>query len=166
MPEYIERWRRGAEGEKWRGKKLCKLGSDWQVRHDLQGRFGNVDHVAVGPAGVFLLDSKAWFHGVTTITCDGPVVASRHDPDLMWHWSGLPARMRGAAAGASDGLRSLAGHRLYVTPVVVIWGEFPGKVQKRGAVVYVEGEYLHAWLAGRPARLSARDAEALARLYQ
>lgn len=165
VPDYIERWRRGAEGEKWTAKELCKLGPDWRVRHDLQGRYGNVDHVVVGPAGVFLLDSKAWFNGVTSINADGPVVTPRHDAESSWHWSGLPGRMRGAAAGASGGLRAMCGRRLKVTPVVVIWGEFPGRVQERGGVTYVEGEHVRKWLLGLPHRLSPEDNAALARLY-
>ena len=75
VPEYIERWGRGAEGEKRTAKELEKLGSDWKVRHDLNGRYGNVDHMVIGPAGVLLLDTKAWLYGTTTVTADGPEVA-------------------------------------------------------------------------------------------
>ena len=46
----------------------------WVVAHDLQGRFGNVDHLVVGPGGVYLLDSKNWSgevsvaNGLATVT--------------------------------------------------------------------------------------------------
>lgn len=73
--------------------------------------------------------------------------------------------MRGAAAGASSGIRALCGRRLRVTPVVVIWGEFPGKVQERAGVTYVEGEHVRAWLEHLPRRLSDEDMTELARLY-
>lgn len=36
---------------------------DWRVFHDVHWpgrRYANVDHVAVGPGGVFVIDSKAW----------------------------------------------------------------------------------------------------------
>ena len=57
-PEVIAKWGRGAAGERMTGKALRGLPADWYVRHDLQARYGNLDHVVVGPGGVFLLDSK------------------------------------------------------------------------------------------------------------
>lgn len=47
-----------AEGERATGKEIDRLGSEWHCEHDLQQEYGNWDHVLVGPAGVFLLDSK------------------------------------------------------------------------------------------------------------
>ena len=163
-PEYIQRWRRGAEGEKWTAKELAKLDSEWQVRHDLQGRHGNVDHIVTGPAGVFLLDSKAWLNGTTTATREGPVVRADHDPDLEWRWAGLPGRMRGAAAAMSDALRKLSQKRFHVQPVVVIWGHYPDGVQERQGVTYVAGERLHDWLSSLPRRLSDDDLRTVHRL--
>jgi hypothetical protein len=164
VPEYIERWGRGAEGEKRTGKELNRLGADWHVRHDLAGRFGNVDHMLIGPAGVLLLDTKTWVHGTTTVTASGPIVAARHDEECTWTWERLPARMRGAAAGASDGLRALTARRIHVRPVVVIWGDFPGRVQERGGVTYIAGEHLVEWLTALPARLTHQERASLERL--
>jgi hypothetical protein len=165
LPAYIDRWRIGAEGEKQTGKVLNRLGDGWTVRHDLQGRYGNVDHLVVGPPGVFLIDSKAWYQGITTITSEGPVVTSDHDPDLVWDWRGLPGRMRAAAAGASNAIMALGDRRISVTPVVAIWGEFPGRVQERGGVVYIDAEHLTEWLTNRRPRLSEQDRAVLTRLY-
>ena len=41
---------------------------DWRVFHDVHWpgrRYANVDHVVVGPGGVFVIDSKAWSGDVT-----------------------------------------------------------------------------------------------------
>jgi hypothetical protein len=53
-------WRRGAEGEERVAAELTKLGEGWAVIHDLTiGRKGaNLDHLAIGPAGVFALNTK------------------------------------------------------------------------------------------------------------
>lgn len=55
---------KGAEGERATAAALAALPADsWSVFHDLRwpGRpFANVDHVAIGPAGVFVIDSKNW----------------------------------------------------------------------------------------------------------
>jgi hypothetical protein len=52
------RWWLGAEGERETAKQIEKLGPEWHCQHDLEHEHGNYDHVLVGPAGVFLLDSK------------------------------------------------------------------------------------------------------------
>ncbi len=57
-------WGRGAAGEQATAKALATLPSDsWVVLHDVRwpGRpFANIDHVAIGPTGVFVIDSRSW----------------------------------------------------------------------------------------------------------
>src|SRR3954471_12184818 len=49
-PRYIEHWKDGAEGERRTARRLAALEREgWVVVHDLQGRRGNRDHVAIGP---------------------------------------------------------------------------------------------------------------------
>jgi hypothetical protein len=51
---------RGAAGEKQVGNLLAKLPDGFCIINDLTTPHGNIDHVVVGPTGVFLLDAKAW----------------------------------------------------------------------------------------------------------
>ena len=64
-----ESWERGADGEEATGRVLDELPSDsWTVFHDIGWpgrRYANIDHVAVGPPGVFMIDSKNWTGAVT-----------------------------------------------------------------------------------------------------
>jgi hypothetical protein len=56
-------WERGAEGEVAVARALEVLPDDWIVLHDLPwpGRpRANLDHVVIGPAGVFVVDAKNW----------------------------------------------------------------------------------------------------------
>lgn len=57
-------WQRGADGEAVTANALAALPADrWTTLHDLRwpGRvYANVDHVVVGPPGVFVIDSKNW----------------------------------------------------------------------------------------------------------
>ena len=57
-------WGHGAAGERATAKALASLPSDsWVVLHDVRwpGRpFANIDHVAIGPGGVFVIDSRSW----------------------------------------------------------------------------------------------------------
>jgi hypothetical protein len=59
-PAHIENWRSGSDGERRTAKVLRPLGGQgWRIWHDLEGGNGtNIDHVLVGDAGVFLLNSK------------------------------------------------------------------------------------------------------------
>jgi hypothetical protein len=63
LQRSAELWERGAEGEAAVARALEALPDGWIVLHDLRwpGRQrANLDHVVVGPAGVFVVDAKNW----------------------------------------------------------------------------------------------------------
>jgi hypothetical protein len=154
-PEHIERLRTGAEGEKQTGKALKRLSSPWTSFHDLDRGpgLGNIDHVVVGPGGVFLLDSK-FFVGETAVENDVVRVIRYEDPELAYVAERLPQRMRAASRQVHDDLRRKTRASVWVQPVVVLWGGFsPGVLEEHG-VVYLHGSRLAAWLQERPVRLA------------
>lgn len=53
-------WRRGADGEERMGRILERLPRGWHVFHDLTigSRGANIDHLVIGPAGVFTVNTK------------------------------------------------------------------------------------------------------------
>jgi hypothetical protein len=56
----VERHDRGATGEEQVGGLLDELaGENWQVIHDASLGRGNVDHILIGPAGVFTVETKS-----------------------------------------------------------------------------------------------------------
>jgi hypothetical protein len=61
-PQHIAAWKRGAEGEEWLAARLEKLLRATAVRllHDrrIPGSKANIDHIAVGPGGVTVIDPK------------------------------------------------------------------------------------------------------------
>jgi Nuclease-related domain len=61
--EQARTWRRGAHGEQQTARLLDRLTRDgYVVLHDLAmpGSPANVDHLVIGPSGVFVIDSKQW----------------------------------------------------------------------------------------------------------
>jgi hypothetical protein len=61
--EQVTAWRRGADGERHTARLLDRLTRDgFVVFHDLAipGSPANVDHLVIGPTGVFVIDSKQW----------------------------------------------------------------------------------------------------------
>jgi len=71
---------KGAEGERMVAEALAPLERQgWLFLHDRRHPSGgNVDHIAIGPPGVAILDSKRWTAPVT-ITPDRRLVASKYD---------------------------------------------------------------------------------------
>jgi hypothetical protein len=58
-PRHVETWRTGAEGEKDTARRLRPLlKKGWALFNDIETEHGNIDHLLVGPAGVFMLESK------------------------------------------------------------------------------------------------------------
>jgi hypothetical protein len=56
----IERWQKGADGERLVGGVLESLHEQgWRVLHDISFGTGNIDHVAIGPGGVFTIETKS-----------------------------------------------------------------------------------------------------------
>jgi hypothetical protein len=57
----LERWDRGATGEEAVGAVLAAFDAPgWHVMHDVViGSRGNVDHVVIGPPGVFTIETKS-----------------------------------------------------------------------------------------------------------
>ena len=78
--------RQGIDGERAVGQFLERLRSGgYEVFHDLVGQTFNVDHVVIGPAGVFTVETKTWSkpaRGEARIKFDGErLLAGQHQPD-------------------------------------------------------------------------------------
>jgi nuclease-like protein len=74
-PHHIERWRQGAEGEQATARALRRLvNGGWTPVHDVEIGHGNLDHILVGPPGVFLLETKK-LHGAMTVERGVPLGA-------------------------------------------------------------------------------------------
>ena len=159
-PEVIAKWRRGSQGERATARVLRALGADWYVRHDVQGRFGNLDHVVVGPGGVFLLDSKN-LSGRAEV--EEGVLHARFpsSPADDRAYTGLPRALFGAAAGLREGLKHELGWIVDVHPVVVLTGLYSQNRAEAGRLVYLAVDELVPWLAEQPRRVAPQDVEAI-----
>ena len=74
LQRRAEMFDKGADGEAATAKALSRLGRDWVVLHDVQWpgrRLANIDHVVVGPGGIFVIDTKNW---AGRLSVDGDVL--------------------------------------------------------------------------------------------
>ena len=81
-PASVRAWKRGAEGEQQVAGQLVRLleGSDVHLLHDRRlpaSRRANIDHLAVGPGGVTVIDAKALSGKIRVETVDG-LFGTRH----------------------------------------------------------------------------------------
>ena len=159
-PHWIEKWQDGAIGEQWTGRTLRELESQgWRIFHDLAASHGNIDHVVVGPGGVFLLDSKRW-RGSVTVDGDSAVIRRLEDPDILWRFTS-PSRVKGLAVEVSQAIRASTRATVWVTPVIVVWGEF-AQVVGGDTCNFVHGDALARWLKDQPARIAPGRVEQIA----
>jgi hypothetical protein len=148
-PWHIEKWRVGEEGERRTAKALRHVGPEWEAWHDLPGRNGtNVDHVVLGPAGLFLLDSKN-YSGEALIESGELRVRWLEDPEDGWVCHGMVSRMRAASAELKERIEEATGVRVWVQPVVVRWMPFTQGVGQVSDVFFVHGDSVAGWLRGR-----------------
>jgi hypothetical protein len=119
------------------------LGREWHCEHELVHGPGSWDHVLVGPAGVFVLDSK-YLHGEAEVR-DDALVSGR------LRFAGSTFRI--AAWRVKSELEGRGSWPRWVQAVVVIWGEFPQRVVEERRVVYLAADELVPWLESRPAQL-------------
>lgn len=156
-PEVIEKWRRGAEGERQTERALGSLRKQgWRAYHDLQGKYGNLDHVVHGPGGVFLLDSKN-LSGTVRVEEGVFTVHFQASPINDYSLTRLPRSLKGAAFGLRERLRERLGWIVDVVPVVVVCGNFPQRIANCDGVACVAVDALADWLEAQPRRLSDRD---------
>lgn len=150
-PPAIENWLLGSWGEEATGKALRRLPSEWQVRHDIDTGAGNIDHLVVGPGGVFVVETKKW-SGVVRVEEHTAYVRmpGRTRADVRER---AGQQVRRLARSTHDRVRAATRISLFVVPVVVVWGDFEQRVVG-DAPAFVAGDALVEWLTNRPVTIA------------
>jgi nuclease-like protein len=108
-------WRRGAAGERRTARLLEPLERDgWAVLHDLAvpGSRANLDHLVIGPGGVFAIDSKQ-YRGRLQLDPTG----------RLWHGRyPLAPAVRAASWEADQAAQVLPDPGMAVVPIVAVHG--------------------------------------------
>jgi hypothetical protein len=141
-------WRRGALGEQRTATLLNRLERHgWTSLHDLAvpGSRANLDHLVVGPGGVFVVDSKQ-YRGRLQLTADATLWHGRHP---------LTSALRAVRFEADRAAQVLAVPGLPVAPIVAVHGApVPWGTLVVGGVTVVASNHLTDWLRTRPTTLS------------
>jgi Nuclease-related domain len=149
-------WRRGAAGERRTARLLDPLERQgWAVLHDLAvpGSRANLDHLAIGPGGVFVIDSKQ-YRGRLQLDGSG----------RLWHGRyPLAPTLRAVSFEADQAAQVLPDPGVVVLPVVAVHGaQVPwGKVVTDGVPV-IAARRLPGMLRALPAVLGPERVAAVA----
>ena len=107
-------WRRGASGEEEVAWQLDKLGPSWRVIHSVPvgSSETDIDHVVIGPPGVFTLNTKNHLGKRVTVYDHAIYVSGVKQPYL--------GKSKAESRRGSRILSSACGFDVVVNPVVVI----------------------------------------------
>jgi hypothetical protein len=146
-----EMWDRGLAGELTVGAQLELLRPyGFDVLHDLHwpGRQrANIDHVAIGPPGILVVDAKNWSGNVTVR--DGVLRQNGYQRDR---------EVAGVTKASQDvgGLLQLP-WALHVIPVIALAASDTGGISHAQGVTVLGHQDLVGWATGLPARLTPGD---------
>lgn len=147
----------GLQGEIVVGQYLDRLHADgYQVFHDVQGQGFNLDHVLIGSAGIFTVETKTWNKPFADakVTFDGERLlvagkAPERDPTVQ---------ARAQASWLRSQLRESTGKAFDVRPVIVFPGWFvEANYTAQRKLWVLEPKALPTFLSNEPTGLSTED---------
>lgn len=150
--------RQGIEGEKAVGQFLERLREKgYHVFHDLLGTGFNVDHVLIGPGGVYTIETKTWskpLRGEPRIKFDGETLtAAGREPERD-----PVVQARAQATWLKSLLTESTGRTMDVFPVVVFPGWYIEQSEETLRSIWIlEPKALPKFLDKEPQRLDPED---------
>lgn len=152
-------WRIGADGEQAVGEQLAGLDARWRILHAVRvgERGADIDHVVIGPGGVFTVNSKN--HPKAAIWVGGDT--------FMVNGSRVPyiRNSRHEARRASRLLAEQVGFPVPVVGMIAVVGARGGFTVKTqpadGAVAVVQRRRIRRFLTSQPQRLGLREIDAI-----
>jgi hypothetical protein len=147
----------GLAGEIVVGQYLERLHAEgYQIFHGVQGQNFNLDHVPIGPVGVFTIETKTWNkpHADARVTFDGArLLVAGKAPERV-----PIVQARAQASWLRTQVRESTGKEFDVRPVIVFpsWFVEANYTAQRKLWV-LEPKALPTFLSNEPPSLSAED---------
>jgi hypothetical protein len=150
-------WSKGAIGEKVAGLWLSRLPDGWHVFHDVEvgEHDANIDHVVIGPGGVFAINAK---------NLRGKVVVTPRSLTLNGHRTDFLPVATHEARRASRLLSAALGREILVRPIIALIVDDLVIKQPPTDVTVVKVGGLRRWLLGQPPTITPAEVVSIAGL--
>ena len=154
-----ENCEKGVEGEQEVARLLDVLeGAGWRVLHDrckAAGSPANIDHLAVGPPGVFVIDAKCWSGGPVHLDDRGMAHRGRRRDEVL---HGAVHATQIVATHARQAELSVVGQGV----LAFVGDAGPAAPVTHQGLALLRADHLLQWLTDQPARLDARQVQRVA----
>ncbi len=155
----VESYFKGARGEERVAGLLEALPGGWHVFHDYEAGGHHVDHVLVGPTGVYAVETKNWRGRVTVEGGEmivGGVLADR-----------APLVQTVRQADAVKAALKVAAPACDVVPVLCLASDtFGDGLRVVGRATVLNAAEISRWILGRPNVLAVNEVVRLAQLME
>ena len=169
-PQSTRAWERGAIGEELMAERLKDLPDSFRVLHDrrIPGTRANIDHVAVGPTGVWVIDAKRYKDKRPSLRVEGGILRARVESlriggrDGTKLVDGVRSQVEKVTAALDDteipvtGVLCfleadwpLVGGAFTVNQIAVLWPRLLVRRMSEGAALSIDVADVHARLASR-----------------
>ncbi|MDQ7878494.1 nuclease-related domain-containing protein [Microbacterium sp. QXD-8] len=167
-PQSTKAWERGAVGEELMARRLADLPDTFRVLHDrrIPGTRANIDHIAIGPSGVWVIDAKRYVDKRPALQVEGGLfrprveslrIGGRDGTKLV---QGVQSQVARVAAALGDELplvtgvlcfleadRPLIGGSFTVAGVQVLWPRLLVKRMVEAPPQTIDVDSIHSRLA-------------------
>lgn len=125
-PQSTKAWERGAVGEELMARRLTDLPDTFRVLHDrrIRGTRANIDHIVIGPTGVWVIDAKRYVGKRPALRVEGGIIRPR---------------VESLHIGGRDGTKLVQGVRSQVERVTTALGEAAPLVN--GVLCFLEADW-------------------------
>jgi hypothetical protein len=168
-PQHTRAWASGAKGERAAGQTLDGLAEQGVVTlHDrcIPGTKANIDHIAIAPSGIYVIDAKYREKGRVAKRPDGPIW--NRGPGCLYvggrNCASLVEKMAGQVSAVMAAVQDVPGARVVpIQPMLVFvnaeWGFFAPPFDLTG--VWVGPRKAMAKAVGRPGPMGPTGIEVL-----
>ena len=156
----VESFFKGARGEERVAGLLAMLPGGFHVFHDFAVGGYHVDHVVVGPTGIFSVETKSWLGSVTVD--ENEIIVNGHLPDRA------PVGQATREAAAVQAALRRAGWTIgEVKPVLCFASDTFVDVQRAvGSVMVLNAGAAVGWIETQPKVMSDGDVERVVQLME
>lgn len=125
-PQSTKAWERGAVGEEIMARRLADLPDSFRLLHDrrIRGTRANIDHIAIGPTGVWVIDAKRYVGKRPALSVEGGIIRPR---------------VESLRIGGRDGSKLVQGVQSQVERVAAALGETASPVT--GVLCFLEADW-------------------------